>query len=305
MFDRFRQLVRAHPVVAFYALAFPLSWRAYLLAWVHPGGELGLDPYGPLVAAVVVTALAGGLDGLKSWGRSLLRWRARALALRLRAPRAAGAHARRHRGKRGARRDAAGGREVGGLADAPGRLPAGDGPRRPSRRGARVARTGAGPRRRAPPDAAGEPRGRRGLVRLAPAAAARPAGRAVARASSASCRRRSSSAGCTSARTASCCSPCSCTPRRTRSAVSSPGRCSRARTSPAWRGSVACSTRRRRSSWCSAMLDSGAPPSSAASRSLHHASWRDRQPRGAGEVFGAGRPITSPSIWCFWTIGSR
>lgn len=44
MFTRIRQLVRAHPVATFYALAFPLSWRAYLLAWVHPGGELGLDP---------------------------------------------------------------------------------------------------------------------------------------------------------------------------------------------------------------------------------------------------------------------
>jgi membrane protease YdiL (CAAX protease family) len=76
MFDRFRQLVRAHPVVAFYALAFPLSWRAYLVALVRPGGELGLDPYGPLVAAVVVTAVAGGLEGLKSWARSLVRWRA-------------------------------------------------------------------------------------------------------------------------------------------------------------------------------------------------------------------------------------
>jgi len=77
MFDRLRQLVRAHPVVAFYALAFPLSWRAYAVALVRPGGELGLDPYGPLVAAVAVTALAGGLAGLKEWGRSLLRWRAR------------------------------------------------------------------------------------------------------------------------------------------------------------------------------------------------------------------------------------
>jgi hypothetical protein len=76
MFDRLRQPVRAHPVVAFYALAFPLSWRAYLVAPFHPGGERGLDPYGPLVAAVVVTAVAGGLAGLKSWGRSLLRWRA-------------------------------------------------------------------------------------------------------------------------------------------------------------------------------------------------------------------------------------
>ena len=76
MLSRLRQLVRAHPVAAFYALAFPLSWRAYLVALVRPGGELGLDPYGPLVAAVLVTALGGGLAGLRSWGRGLLRWRA-------------------------------------------------------------------------------------------------------------------------------------------------------------------------------------------------------------------------------------
>jgi membrane protease YdiL (CAAX protease family) len=76
MFSRLRQLVRAHPVAAFYALTFPLSWRAYIVAWFHPGGELGLDPYGPLVAAVVVTALGDGLQGLKAWARRLLRWRA-------------------------------------------------------------------------------------------------------------------------------------------------------------------------------------------------------------------------------------
>ncbi len=76
MFARFRQLVRAHPVAAFYLLAFPLSWRAYIARVFHPGGELGLDPYGPLVAAVVVTALVGGVAGLRTWGRGLLRWRA-------------------------------------------------------------------------------------------------------------------------------------------------------------------------------------------------------------------------------------
>ena len=76
MFSRLRQLFRDHPVAAFYVLAFPLSWRAYLVELVHPGGELGLDPYGPLISAVIVTALGGGLAGLKSWGRSLLRWRA-------------------------------------------------------------------------------------------------------------------------------------------------------------------------------------------------------------------------------------
>jgi membrane protease YdiL (CAAX protease family) len=78
MFSRLRQLVRTHPVAAFYALAFPLSWRAYLVALFRPGGELGLDPYGPLVAAVLVTALGGGLAGLRSWGRGLLHWRAAA-----------------------------------------------------------------------------------------------------------------------------------------------------------------------------------------------------------------------------------
>ncbi len=62
-------------MAAFYALAFPLSWRAYLVALLRPGGELGLDPYGPLIAAVAVTALAGGLEGLKDWSRTLLRWR--------------------------------------------------------------------------------------------------------------------------------------------------------------------------------------------------------------------------------------
>src|SRR5262249_24713569 len=75
--SRLRRLVREHPVVAFYELAFPLSWRAYLAAlFFRPTGELGLDPFGPLVAAVVVTALAGGLEVLRTWGRSLLRWRA-------------------------------------------------------------------------------------------------------------------------------------------------------------------------------------------------------------------------------------
>lgn len=73
---RLRQLVRSHPVAAFYALTFPLSWRAYLVALVRPGEELGLDPFGPLIAAVVVTALIGGGRGLGDWARGLVRWRA-------------------------------------------------------------------------------------------------------------------------------------------------------------------------------------------------------------------------------------
>jgi hypothetical protein len=76
MFARLRQVVHAHPVAGFYALAFPLSWRAYLVALFHPGGDVGLDPYGPLIAAVAVTVVAGGLRGLRDWTRTLIRWRA-------------------------------------------------------------------------------------------------------------------------------------------------------------------------------------------------------------------------------------
>ena len=74
MLARLRHLVRGHPLTAFYVLAFPLSWRAYLGALVHPGGELGLDPFGPLIAAVAVLALMG-VPALKDWARGLLRWR--------------------------------------------------------------------------------------------------------------------------------------------------------------------------------------------------------------------------------------
>ena len=183
-----------------------------------------------------------------------------ALALRLRAAGPAAHHAAGNRGERGARRETAAGRGLDVLALAPRRLPAGDGPRGASRRGARVARTGPGPGRGAPPDAAGEPRGRRGLVRLASAAPARPARRGCGPGSSESCRRRWSSAGCTSARAASCCSRCSCTPPRTPSAASSPGRCSRAPTSPASRGSAGLLRWRLRSCWCSGMRDCAPAP---------------------------------------------
>ena len=75
--SRLRQLVRAHPVASFDALAFPLAWRASLVALFRPGGELGLVPFGSLIAAVVVTLLAGGLPGPKDWARSLLAGRTR------------------------------------------------------------------------------------------------------------------------------------------------------------------------------------------------------------------------------------
>jgi membrane protease YdiL (CAAX protease family) len=43
----------------------------------RPGeGERGLDPFGPLIAAIVVIALTEGRGGLAAWSRRLVRWRA-------------------------------------------------------------------------------------------------------------------------------------------------------------------------------------------------------------------------------------
>ncbi len=65
---------RKHRAVAFFALAFVVSW------WAWPFYLWGLSPTpffacGPLVAAVVVVGVAEGRSGFRAWGARLLRWR--------------------------------------------------------------------------------------------------------------------------------------------------------------------------------------------------------------------------------------
>jgi membrane protease YdiL (CAAX protease family) len=62
-------LIRRHPLVTFFILAYAVSWGPAL---VFSGT---LNPFGPLLAALIVVLLAGGRAGLKEWWHRITRWR--------------------------------------------------------------------------------------------------------------------------------------------------------------------------------------------------------------------------------------
>ena len=92
--DRVRTVVARHPLVAFFVLAYAMSWAAwtpYVLSanglglWTYrfptilgSGQLVGIAPgayLGPLGSAFLVTALADGRPGLRIWRGRLTRWR--------------------------------------------------------------------------------------------------------------------------------------------------------------------------------------------------------------------------------------
>ena len=60
-------LIKRHPVLIFFLLAYALSWGA--IPW-HSFFAPGV-----LIAALTVVALTEGLAGLKAMGARLIRWR--------------------------------------------------------------------------------------------------------------------------------------------------------------------------------------------------------------------------------------
>jgi membrane protease YdiL (CAAX protease family) len=61
------RLVRHHPLVSFFVLAYGVAWAFW------PFGSFGA--FGPLVAALVVVPIAHGRAGLRELGARLIRWR--------------------------------------------------------------------------------------------------------------------------------------------------------------------------------------------------------------------------------------
>src|SRR5437762_14088214 len=69
-----KAFLKQHRLVAFFVLAFALSWYPWILALLR-GRTSGPNPLGPLVAAIIVTAIVHGRSGLREFLGRLVRWR--------------------------------------------------------------------------------------------------------------------------------------------------------------------------------------------------------------------------------------
>src|SRR3712207_3656020 len=78
--SRITTTTRAFPLVAFFVLAYALSWLILVPAGLgllpdSAGVLVWLPPFGPAVAAFVVTALTGGRPAVGQLLRRLVQWR--------------------------------------------------------------------------------------------------------------------------------------------------------------------------------------------------------------------------------------
>jgi membrane protease YdiL (CAAX protease family) len=69
-----KAFLRRYSLIVFFVLAFALSWYPWMLALIR-GRASGPNPLGPLVAAIIVTAIASGRSGLREFFSRLVRWR--------------------------------------------------------------------------------------------------------------------------------------------------------------------------------------------------------------------------------------
>jgi hypothetical protein len=70
MLSTLLNVIRRHPLVTFFTLAYAISWGAIFIL----GGPF-LFPLGPFLAAIIMASVTGGLGGLKELASRCLRWR--------------------------------------------------------------------------------------------------------------------------------------------------------------------------------------------------------------------------------------
>jgi membrane protease YdiL (CAAX protease family) len=72
-------IVKRHPIVTFFVLAYTLSWLPWVLGTLLPASRpfvlYPFFPSGPLLAALIVIPISQGRAGLRAWAASLLKWR--------------------------------------------------------------------------------------------------------------------------------------------------------------------------------------------------------------------------------------
>lgn len=69
-----KAFLKQHRLVAFFVLAFALSWYPWVIALIR-GRTSGPNPLGPLVAGIIVTAIVSGRSGLREFFSRLVRGR--------------------------------------------------------------------------------------------------------------------------------------------------------------------------------------------------------------------------------------
>ena len=65
--------IKRHPLVTFFVLAYVFSWWPWLLSAANP--FFPLFPFGPMVAALILTAIINGRAGLKPLLARVVQWR--------------------------------------------------------------------------------------------------------------------------------------------------------------------------------------------------------------------------------------
>jgi len=69
-----RAFFRRHSLIAFFVIAFVLSWYPWIIALLR-GRTSGPNPLGPFVAAIIMTAVVSGRSGSWEFFSRLVRWR--------------------------------------------------------------------------------------------------------------------------------------------------------------------------------------------------------------------------------------